>query len=784
MLLASVDQGIGGLAQEEMSTPIEGPMAGGIMSTVNMGAPEGPAPVNFNQGGAVQYMAPGGVASPQTPGGVASPQTPGVGGRLGDIFREQQSLYQSLLNPADEAAEFEEQKNLTQAQMLFDVAQGALAFASPGDRQMSGAERLAQSFSPVLGNIGARAGELGKFKQAQTAQTKQMDMAALQAAGSLYGAERGAELTQGNKDIGDVFQITVTGEDGKQTKSTGPLTRQSYADLQELHGAGNVNIMAIAKPTGTVQKAENFLFKGGFVPAVPGTPLYAYLVSEGAPAASKVPTSAMTTRKQYTLPADLTIGDKTYAAGTSPFFSEVEASQIFATFGADALVEYVKPLNDKDYLTHYKMTKAQFEALSPSDRQYMQGLPVITDKDYFAKTSMSKNDFLSLPPISRQRLLGIEKEYEFKQINNGKTIDVVRYDKNDPTVDPVSIYSSDILQDPDLFKTTMQNADGVSVTTVVDLTTDSGKAALAKVNELNKATPGSAVMQKIGTESFVSKAFLVPGATAGGGAEVRMSFDGGQTYIGSDGLPRQLPPNAFELSNRISNDVYRKEKVRSSARDWLRQNDQDRIGTMSVPQGGGVSLALSTDNKALVTDTLQEIRNGTGFWSGVSSAVNAVVGGTLSPEAFSKMFKETEQGRQYVQLIRIMGRSALASSPRFALGDLQATEGLFPNEEALFRNPYAEANKLALLVEALKNEETRLQELRASNVPIEAAVLTNASQKLQEIARLKELLGPVLMQGDNRATAKSVSGAKKLMQGKLQTPHERHGSGRPLIWPE
>ena len=43
MQMAAVDQGIGGLAQEEMTTPIEGPMAEGIMSTVNMeGPPPGP----------------------------------------------------------------------------------------------------------------------------------------------------------------------------------------------------------------------------------------------------------------------------------------------------------------------------------------------------------------------------------------------------------------------------------------------------------------------------------------------------------------------------------------------------------------------------------------------------------------------------------------------------------------------------------------------------------------------------------------------------------------------
>jgi hypothetical protein len=174
MMMSAVDQGIGGLAQDEMSLPVEGPLAEGIMSTVDMGAPEGPAPVNFSQGGAVRYMADGGTSSDPAP----------IGGRQGDIFREQQALYQSLLDPASEAADLEEQKELTQAQMLFDIAQGGLAFATPGDRQMSPAERLAESFTPVLGNIGARAGEFGKFKQAQKAQTKQMDMAALQAATS------------------------------------------------------------------------------------------------------------------------------------------------------------------------------------------------------------------------------------------------------------------------------------------------------------------------------------------------------------------------------------------------------------------------------------------------------------------------------------------------------------------------------------------------------------------------------------------------------------------------
>ena len=117
MQMAVIDQGIGGLAQEAMDTPVEGNMAGGIMSTVDMGAEEAPVPVNFNQGGAVQYMAPGGVAGTPDP-------------RALQLFEQDKALYNQLLGGDEQQAAYDEQKRMTKAQMLFDIAQGALAFAT------------------------------------------------------------------------------------------------------------------------------------------------------------------------------------------------------------------------------------------------------------------------------------------------------------------------------------------------------------------------------------------------------------------------------------------------------------------------------------------------------------------------------------------------------------------------------------------------------------------------------------------------------------------------------
>jgi len=210
MQMAAVDQGIGGLAQDEMMAPVEGPMAEGIMSTVNMAPPGGPAPagpdpmamaapggaapVNFRQGGAVQYFADENEERVVQ----ADPN------RLDELYQQNLALRQSIMGSGDQASEYEDQKKITQSQMLFDIAQGALAFATPGETQMSAAERLAQVAQPVLGNIGARTGDLQKFKQSQTKDARALKLDALGSAETMLDKEQATlaatELAQQNLD--------------------------------------------------------------------------------------------------------------------------------------------------------------------------------------------------------------------------------------------------------------------------------------------------------------------------------------------------------------------------------------------------------------------------------------------------------------------------------------------------------------------------------------------------------------------------------------------------------
>ena len=205
MQLASVDQGIGGLAADSMGDiAMEGPMAEGIMSTVNtapptnqammappmdpamMAPPMDPAmmgvgnqpPVNFRYGGAVQYMEPGGVVG-------ADPISP-----IQTAFDQRKDLYRSIIgdDTAQDQAMLDERRDLTKSQMLFDIANTALAFSTPGSRQMSPAQRLAEAAreTQLLDKFGARTGALQdlKDKQALDARSanRSLDMAALSSA--------------------------------------------------------------------------------------------------------------------------------------------------------------------------------------------------------------------------------------------------------------------------------------------------------------------------------------------------------------------------------------------------------------------------------------------------------------------------------------------------------------------------------------------------------------------------------------------------------------------------
>jgi hypothetical protein len=213
----------------------------------------GPPPVNFNQGGLVRrgdnqpvkYFANGGVdfdsltsymgprvgTSPteqrflrsQIDAAMAPSSTVadlyGISvPTLEDAFSTRQASYQKLLGEATSPEEIERQKKMTQAQMLFDIAQTALTFAGPMQGEPSGmspAERLAlaASSTKLPQTIGARAQQQMEFERDAEKESRAIDLAALTAAEAEVTAAKKAE--QGIK-------IALAKKD-EETKATKPF---------------------------------------------------------------------------------------------------------------------------------------------------------------------------------------------------------------------------------------------------------------------------------------------------------------------------------------------------------------------------------------------------------------------------------------------------------------------------------------------------------------------------------------------------------------------------------
>ena len=178
---AEVDQGIGGLAQDQMMEPVTGDMAGGIMSTV-AGVEEAPAPVNFREGGAVQRF--------------ATENQNRVAG-IKPYFEGASSLIRDLIKPSMSAEDLAKQKRLTEAQMFFDLANAGLRIAAPPERSESllGSIARGATESKLFDRIGARAQAQSELERDVRKEQQAMDLAGLNLAEKLYGTDVAAETT-------------------------------------------------------------------------------------------------------------------------------------------------------------------------------------------------------------------------------------------------------------------------------------------------------------------------------------------------------------------------------------------------------------------------------------------------------------------------------------------------------------------------------------------------------------------------------------------------------------
>jgi len=865
MMMAKVDQGIGGLAQGAMTEPVTGDMAGGIMSTVNMGAEEGPAPVNFKYGGAVQYFAP--ENADRVAGANQNPFLQKDYGLLQQEYELNKNFMGQLLDKDAQTRALQGQQDLTQAQMLFDLAQTGLAIAAPGPQRMSLAEKLAYAAqqTQLFPRIGERAAALEGFKQKQVEQQRQMDLAAAEGAMNRYNLRFAESL----KPVSEPVRVKVFNGKGEliETIET-PLNQGELASIRNEIApfGGTISIEKISTKAADVPKLEGFfnpqtgeykdvlvgspeyiayatqktdwqrsdapkedivylrnietgvvkgydrrrteakdlinndLYEevqqpapvkvdaevfitpsGDTFTAIPGTLKYNVAVQrnyakQGTVDAEKLRDQARS-RKQYYVadPNGIYLNGRFYEQGTAPFLTQAQAAEIFDS-NATALDDMSNIITEKDRFNKLGWTEAELAALTDEERNFVRGLPSITDEDYFRKFGMTKDAFFALPKNQQAIMLGIAPEYEFRQIDDGETVKVQVYDKSTGTIVNEDLYSADkkSTATPKLMKVSYKDNKNKLIETVVDTNTREGQALIRKANQMNALKPDSATMEYLGTEVRTTKGMYVRDVE-GLDDGVYLSYDGGRTIVLENGDVRVTPGNAFPVNDTITWQVHSDAKRIGQAKAALARLDEKFAARLQVPvldkngketfdsNGQPIMKQINREDILAVKNGLQAAKNGTGFWSNVFAAIDAVAGGVLAPETFADLFAETQESRQAVRLIRILGRSALATSPRFAVSELETVQELFPNEATFFANPESEAKKLVGLYIALEDEEYRLNNL-LSTTGLDSALAAQSKQKIYEINRLKDILGPV-RDVSIAAAVKDISSANETMQG-------------------
>jgi len=267
--LALVDQGIGPMAQEQMNTPVEGDMGGGIMTMAangNMGVGNEP-PVNFNLGGEVRrrgdedpvpvFMNGGPVQyfDPKNKNRVALSPTPMMDyqQKVGETAEALLPSFQKFM-PTMSA---EDRKAALQSDILFDIANTALAFASPmeGEKEgMSAAERLAMATqqTKLLPTISART--TASRKEAAAADTA-AKTAALQGALGLetarlkqVGTERVTSLKEAQENARTLSKLTFKKQEGisERAHKTALANQKTELEmyLQKLEGKQDLESIA------------------------------------------------------------------------------------------------------------------------------------------------------------------------------------------------------------------------------------------------------------------------------------------------------------------------------------------------------------------------------------------------------------------------------------------------------------------------------------------------------------------------------------------------------------
>ena len=764
--MAMVDEGIAPMAREAMDVPVQGDMAGGIMSMTGAG---NEPPENFKLGGEVRrrgdedpvlYFQNAGVVPEIEVGGfspipnitdtnisnLASNQAAianrlnilgripqaGKARSLQEIFEDKKGIYSTVLGDP------ETQKKRTQADILFDIANTFLTFSAPmkGERAgMSPAERLALAATQtkLLPTIAARA-------RADSQAQQKLDLAALQAAETTQAAEAksaSAEKTKRMEIMGKRINVpegslvtdiagNVIARGGTKGHVLGP--GQVLTKNGKIIARGDDKTIILSAGQSIVQNGEVIHSKPGRYSLAPNAVVKDEnnkVIATGVRMIKGVTEDIFNKMSKVNQDILLDVLDKNVKGLPTQFFLKLDkAGQQKLIFGTEKVKNIPKPIfdaltkNEQDIIMGIKPNKEQtvkgipksiFESFPKAVQMHIAGATQVLKP---GDAVMFNNEIVTTMPAKK----------EIKEVNG----ELVVVNPEDNSV--IKLYGEKKPLPSKFFNVTMNG-----VTTVVDANTETGINTIAAANALNTATPGSAIVTTISAEKkFTPQAFLLKEEN-----KVVTSYDGGKTYQ-TDGGEIVAIKDAIPISQDKSYEVHNSEKIKLIAKDELKKLN-DKFATNANFNARGIPQHLIKDFEAVQKMVL----DGTGTWSNIRAAFMAIEGvipDVIIPDALKKAGRNTTQARQYLRVVTALGRSALVKNNKFPVREMEFVKTLFPDPEVFFTEPRRELEKLVTLKETLLAQKVenlkRLQE-----TGLEVKDKNNLIVNNSEIDRLITMLG-------------------------------------------
>ena len=790
----AMDSGIGELMQSVAGdTDMSGGMDQGVGALMMQGAGNTP-PENFNQGGPVevQRFANGNE----------------VVSRAGELQSEFLPLFEQIYGTAeDRQAELDKDRRLARSQMLFDIGKAGLAFA--GETQGgSVAERLANALNRAgtFDSIGQRAAGLRALeKQFDTqdqaarasaveaairqAQTEAANRAAIDLAEAKKSPEKAdlrvVELSDGTRQTID-FSTTEGRQKFKEIQTKDPnaqffkLATQKTSDpnlvtFYTLNDEGNVEIAGELDKSAVDyfdrKKALEENTPGGLLDEKLVKPFLEAQATELKDEVSGVPMEFYTVLAPFTL--ERNGKSETIEAGRRIYLTLKDANKHLEKLSPTSDTVQIEKLYSKDGKEILDIVMDSAGVGAELLRQKLDSGAWTSDSTNYDASVQQAKEFAVL----NQRIKLERQEGGNIEIRENAQGQLVIYDKKElaaGNTTPIATLGDPEVPDPDYHVFNYFDDEGRLTSVQEDVNSKAGQKLLEKVNR--QATEGkNASMQKMSTAPTSIQTFLLPD---GGGLVT--SFDGGQTYIDENGVKQTTPGDAITVSDTIAAEVQKNERLRADAIKQLSELESNIASGAEMFDADGNKVAASPAVQKEIIDAYEAARSGTGFWSKTGAMINAVLGGVLGID--NKKLIANEDSRQFVRMVRILGRSALASSPKYAVADLTTVQQLFPTEEAFFRNPTTEARKLLTLKTAINEEKERILTKIASGTPIEKSQLTVMQQKLFEIDKLNRMLGPI-----EASYAKTVNEDAQKQAGEIIKNAIQKGkinSGAPAVVPQ